>query len=72
MKRIILLLILALTIGCTISVTTVNSHGTASDVVDENQKADADISPTVSIPGLTKNPGAEDTGLLFVLSDYQK
>jgi len=67
--KLILIVLLALAIGCTISVTTVNSHGTASDVVDENQKAEADISPTVSMPALTKKPGSQDTGLFFALLD---
>ena len=40
---------LALT-ACTFSVNQIHVDGTASDVVDENQKADANVSPTLSIP----------------------
>lgn len=36
--------------SCTYSITMVHTEGTASDVVDNNQKADGDVSPTVSIP----------------------
>lgn len=36
--------------GCTMSVNQVHTEGTASDVVDEQQEASPDISPTLSIP----------------------
>ena len=36
--------------ACTYSITMVHTEGTATDVVDNNQKADGDVSPTVSIP----------------------
>lgn len=36
--------------SCTMSVNMMNSQGKAEDVVDTDQKADADISPTLSIP----------------------
>lgn len=38
--------------GCTVTVsqTAVDTRGTASDVVDENQKASSDIEPELSIP----------------------
>lgn len=38
--------------SCTISITTVHTQGKASDVVDETQSADADVSPNVSLPAL--------------------
>lgn len=36
--------------GCTTSVTTITSHGTAEDMVDQQQDAAPNISPTLSIP----------------------
>ena len=36
--------------GCTYSINMVHTEGYADDVVDETQKADADVSPTLSIP----------------------
>jgi heme/copper-type cytochrome/quinol oxidase subunit 1 len=36
--------------GCTTSVTTITTRGTASDVVDQEQTAQPDISPTLSVP----------------------
>lgn len=36
--------------SCTYSITMIHTEGTASDVVDLNQKADADVDATVSIP----------------------
>jgi len=36
--------------GCTYSVTLVHTEGTASDVVDETQRADPDVSAQVDIP----------------------
>lgn len=38
--------------SCTMSVNMMNSQGKAEDVVDTDQKADADVSPTLSIPAL--------------------
>lgn len=51
MKYIIIygLMLQALT-SCTYSITMVHTEGTASDVVDEDQKADANVSPNVSLP----------------------
>ncbi len=49
MKIIFILLCLSLN-GCTYSVNLIHSEGTASDLIDENQKADADVSPNVSVP----------------------
>jgi hypothetical protein len=36
--------------SCTFSINMVHTQGEASDVVDENQSAEPDISPTISIP----------------------
>lgn len=36
--------------SCTISINAVHTQGEASDVVDETQKTDADISPNLSFP----------------------
>ncbi len=38
--------------GCTLSVTTVHTQGTASDVVDEEQSTDPNVNPNISIPAL--------------------
>jgi len=38
--------------SCTMSVNMMNSQGKAEDMVDNDQKADPDISPTLSIPAL--------------------
>jgi len=36
--------------GCTISFQNISTHGTATDLVDENQTAQPDISATVTGP----------------------
>lgn len=36
--------------SCTYSINMVHTQGIADDVVDENQKADADIKPNLNIP----------------------
>lgn len=36
--------------GCTYSVTQVLTDGAATDVVDEINKTDADVTPTVNVP----------------------
>jgi len=38
--------------ACTISMQNISTHGTASDVVDENQKADAQIDAQIPLAGL--------------------
>ena len=38
--------------SCTYSINMVHTQGSASDVVDENQRADADVEPSLTIPGL--------------------
>lgn len=46
MKYIPLLFLLT---SCTLSFTNIDTHGTASDVIDEDQKADAKVDPTLNI-----------------------
>ncbi len=59
MKDLIFLLALILIIslcfllsGCTYSVTLAHTEGQATDLIDENQKADADVKPNLNIPAL--------------------
>lgn len=42
--------VLFLCMSCTTSVTTISSHGTASDMVDQEQDASPTISPNLTIP----------------------
>ena len=41
--------ILCLT-ACTISFQNISTHGTATDLVDENQAASPDIKPVITVP----------------------
>jgi hypothetical protein len=41
---------LALLTSCTFSVNLVHTEGSASDVVDENQRADPDVNTSLEIP----------------------
>lgn len=45
-----LISIVLLLCSCTLSVTTVHTQGSASDIVDEQQTAQPDISPNLNIP----------------------
>lgn len=36
--------------SCTISMQNISTHGTATDLVDENQAATADVKPVLTIP----------------------
>lgn len=36
--------------GCVYSINMVHSEGTATDLIDENQTASPDISPTIALP----------------------
>lgn len=36
--------------SCTISFQNISTHGTATDLVDETQSAQADVKPVISIP----------------------
>lgn len=48
---IILMLIMIISVtGCTYSINMVHTEGTASDVVDETDEVEPEISPTLSIP----------------------
>lgn len=38
--------------GCTYSINMVHTEGVASDVVDETQRADADVRPSLTIPAI--------------------
>ena len=38
--------------GCTYSINLAHTQGTATDLIDENQKADADIKPNLTIPSI--------------------
>jgi len=38
--------------SCTYSINLAHTQGSASDLIDENQKADADIKPNLSIPAI--------------------
>jgi len=38
--------------GCTISLNNINTHGTAQDLVDEQQSADPQVDADVSLPGV--------------------
>lgn len=49
MKWVTALMLIFLT-GCTYSITQVHTEGMASDVVDEEQRADPDVSPNISVP----------------------
>ena len=50
-KRLLILALFGLS-SCTYSINMVHTQGNADDVVDENQKADADVSPEIHIPAL--------------------
>jgi len=49
-KFVCVLLLIAMLTSCTYSVNVVHSQGTASDLVDENQAADPNIEPSLSLP----------------------
>lgn len=38
--------------GCTISFQNISTHGTATDLVDENQTAQPNISPDLTVPAM--------------------
>jgi len=50
MTFLILTAILLFMISCTISFQNISTHSTATDLVDENQTSDPNISPNVNIP----------------------
>jgi hypothetical protein len=53
MNRLICLVILPLLlVGCTLSFSIVDTHGTATDLIDEEQTATPNVSPTVNVPAM--------------------
>lgn len=64
MKALIQLLACLALSSCTISVTTIHTQGQASDVVDEDQKADAQVSPDISLPAFAMV--SRDIGYSFI------
>lgn len=52
MRKLILIAMMSILMGCTYSITQVHTEGLADDVVDETQTNDPEISPTVSIPSI--------------------
>lgn len=36
--------------SCTYSINMIHSEGSATDLIDENQRADADVRPVISVP----------------------
>ena len=49
MKLIYFAMLVSLT-ACSFSINQIHTQGIASDVVDEDQKADATVSPDISLP----------------------
>jgi len=43
---------MGLIISCTLSFQNISTHGTATDLVDENQSPTNDIKPNIQIPAL--------------------
>jgi hypothetical protein len=50
MIRLILVTLPLLLVGCTISFSNISTHGTATDLVDEQQAASPTVSPDISVP----------------------
>ncbi len=50
--KIALFFFVASLVACTYSVNLVHTEGEAEDVVDETQRADADIKPNLTIPAI--------------------
>ncbi len=49
-SNVLLISILMIFHGCTISFQNISTHGTASDLVDEDQAATADVDANLSVP----------------------
>lgn len=45
-----LISLMILITSCTISLTNISTHGVASDLVDEDMAATADVKPVISVP----------------------
>jgi hypothetical protein len=50
MINLVFILIIPCLAACTYSITQVHTEGVASDVVDETQTAQPDVSPTLQVP----------------------
>lgn len=51
MRKITLFILFSVMLtGCTLILQNISTHGTATDLVDENQTATPDISPTINVP----------------------
>lgn len=51
MKKLILASLIGMgMVGCTLSFQNIDTHGTATDLVDENQATSPTISPTITVP----------------------
>ncbi len=49
--RILFLIVMLMNLSsCTISFQNISTHGQATDLIDENQDAKADISPDITLP----------------------
>jgi len=52
-NRLICLVILPLLlVSCTLSFSNISTHGTATDLVDEEQTANPNVSPTINVPAM--------------------
>lgn len=55
MEKVLLLLgVVVLCAGCTLSFQNISTHGTATDVLDENQTPNNNVSPQIPAPLLGK------------------
>lgn len=51
MKKLLILLALPLLLSsCTLSFSNIDTHGTASDLVDENLSTDPTVDPNINVP----------------------
>ena len=50
MKMILLMIFSFSLVGCTVSFQNISTHGTAEDLVDEEQGTNPTVSPTVNAP----------------------
>lgn len=50
MKYLLLSLVPLMLMGCTITFQNIDTHGSASDLIDENQTASPTVSPTLTLP----------------------
>jgi len=51
MRKLLILLALPLLLSsCTLSFSNIDTHGSATDLVDENMSTDPTVSPTITVP----------------------